>query len=364
MHHASVAVEQLEAQGVERRCLACPFVGVGHVFGELHRVLSLAVHAEAVGCHLLHPRALRVGQGGTHGVCAGCILIFLHIDIELHRCVAILIVEVGGHKPVKQACLRGGIECHVVEDSGQSPVVLSLEVVAVAVFHHTHGQRVLAGLQIRRHVVFGWLLSTFVISHLFSVHPHERCALGLLHAQEHLASVPLAWQSECLAICTCGVILSRHPWRIGFERGRYVAKLRVAKSLHLPVARNGYVAPFAVFEAWHEEFLWHLFGGGGKVEAPLSVERHVVVGLVVGMTFLLTLFKHRGVLYIVVYMFQILGICLKHGCSYQTYCKQLSFHIVYYIYPTSSSRYKNRLMLFFGVFSNSCCMTFIPAICS
>ena len=120
---------------------------------EFKRLLSLAIHRERVGKHLFHLVAFRVGQGGTHGIRVACVLIPLHVHIQLERSILVLVVEVGGDKPVKQAGLRRGIECHIVENTSQAPIVLTLQVVAITIFQHADGQRVLAWVfSIRRKI--------------------------------------------------------------------------------------------------------------------------------------------------------------------------------------------------------------------
>ena len=311
LHHRALLVEQFQLQTVEHGRLAGPFVGVGNERRQLHRLLALAAHREAVGGQLLYLTALRVGQRGAHGIAAAGIFIFLHVDSHLHRGIAVLVVEVGGDIPVEQPRLGRGVERHVVEDAGQSPVVLPFQVIAVGVFQHADGQRVLARLHIGRHVVLSRLLTALVVAHLLAVQPDERGTLHLLQAQEYLLSLPFGGQGKRLAVSTRGVIFTGHEGRIGLEGCRHVAELRVAVARHLPVERHLYVVPLAVLEVGLEELLRHLLRRVGKQEAPRSVQRQVVVGQIVGMALLLAFFEDRGILNVIINVLQILGVCLQ-----------------------------------------------------
>ena len=310
LHHGTRLAQQFQLQSVEHGRLAGPLVGIGDERRELYRLLPLAIHRETVGKHLLHFAALCVGQRGAHGVSATSVLIFLHVDRHSERGIAVLVVEVGGDIPVEESRLGRGIERHIVADACQAPVVLSLEVVAVAVFQHAHGQHVLAGLHIGRHVVLGRLLSAFVVAHLLPVYPHERAALHLLHTKEHLLSLPFGGQGERLAIGSRGVVLAGHIGRISLERSRHIAELRVAIALHLPIAGHLYGSPFAVLEVRCKELLRHFLGRFDKQEAPRPVERQVVGSQIVGVALLLAFLEDRGVLDVVIHVLQILSTSL------------------------------------------------------
>ena len=103
-----------------------------------------------------------------------------HLNVQVG--IAVVLVQVCRHIPVEQTGLGRSIEIYIVEDASQAPVVLSLQIKAVAVFYHFHGQRVATFLQIARDVVFGRFLSAFVVAHLLTVDPQERGRRHLLEA--------------------------------------------------------------------------------------------------------------------------------------------------------------------------------------
>ncbi len=82
--------------------------------------------------------------------------------------------QVGPHVPVEESYLRCGIEQHFIVYAGQPPVVLTLQIYSVAVFHYVHGYCVTSRPQVGCHVVFGRFLGAFVEAHLLSVYPDER----------------------------------------------------------------------------------------------------------------------------------------------------------------------------------------------
>ena len=330
LHHCARLIQQLEFQAIQYRRFTSPLVGVRDERREFHRLLSLTVHRESVGCQLLHLVALGVGQRGANSVGTLCVLIFLHIHLHLHRGIPVLVVKVGGHVPVEEARLGCGIERHIVEDASQSPVVLTFQIITVTILHHTNSQHVLAGLQIGSHVIFSRFLSTLVIAYLLTVQPHKRAALCFLHTQEHLLSLPVGRQGEGLAISARWVIISRHKRRIRSEGSRHIAELRIAISLHLPVAGHMDGVPLAVLEVRLKESLRHLLGRVGKEETPIAIQRQMFLGKVISMSLLLVLLKHRGVLDVVIDMLQILSARLQRASCKQTNGKMFNVHIVYF----------------------------------
>ena len=190
LHDLSGFAEQFQLQLVEHRRLARPLVGIGDERRQLHGLLPLPFHREGIGGELLHLITFRIGKRGTHGVGATSVLIFLHIDSHLERGILVLVVKIGGYIPVEQARLGRGIERHIIEDTRQAPVVLSFQIVAVAIFKYTYRQKVLTRLYIRSYVVFGRLLTAFVITYLMTVYPYERSALCLFQTKEYLLSLP------------------------------------------------------------------------------------------------------------------------------------------------------------------------------
>ena len=226
-----------------------------------------------------------------------------------------MVVKVGGDIPVEQSGLGCGIESHIIEDTSQSPIVLSFQIVAIAVFQHTDGQHILARTNIGCHIVFCRLLSAFVITHLLPVNPYERSTLGLLQTQENLLSLPLGGQSERLSVSSGWIVISRNKRRISLERSRHIAELCIAIAFHLPVAWHSDGAPLAVLEIRLEELLRHFLGSVGKEELPLSIERQMIRGQIVGVSFFLSFLKNSSVLDVIVNVLQILSVHLQRTSS-------------------------------------------------
>ena len=68
--------------------------------------------------------------------------------------------------------------------------------------------------------------------------------------------------------------------------------------------------PLAVLEVRLEESLRHLLRGVGKEKTPITIKRQMFLREIISVSLLLILFKDRGVLYVVIDMFQILSVCL------------------------------------------------------
>ena len=125
-------------------------------------------------CHLL---PVGTGQYGLH--LEGCrYRLFViasdgHIDVQVR--IAVILVQVGCHIPVEQTGLGCGIEPDIIEDSCQAPVVLSLQIKAVAIFDNLHSQRVATFLQKACDVILGRFLGAFIVAHLLTVNPQKRC---------------------------------------------------------------------------------------------------------------------------------------------------------------------------------------------
>ena len=156
-----------------------------------------------------------------------------HLDVQVR--IAVILIQIGSHIPVEQTGLGCGIEINIIEDASQAPVVLSFQIKAVAVFDDLHRQRVATFPQIACDVILGRFLSAFIVAHLLTVNPQERCRCHLLKTQKNLLPVPVGGNRESGAVSSCRVVVTWCLWRISLERCGYIAEQRVTVAPHLPV---------------------------------------------------------------------------------------------------------------------------------
>ena len=174
-------------------------------------------------CHLF---SIGTGQHGLHlkGSRNWLLVIASDAYLDVQVGISVILVQIGSHIPVEQTGLGRGIEINIVEDACQAPVVLTLEIKAVAVFDDLHGQRVTAFLQILCNIVLGRLLSSLVVAHFLTVDPQKRCRCHLLKTQKDLLSIPVGGNSEGGAVGTCWVVVAWCLGRVGLEWRRHVAE--------------------------------------------------------------------------------------------------------------------------------------------
>ena len=193
---------------VQRQCAAAT--------GECCRLTFQSGHLFSIG----------TGQHGLHLKGSRYRLLVITSDtyLDVQVGISVILVQIGGHIPVEQAGLGRGIEINIVEDACQAPVVLTLEIKAVAVFDDLHGQRVAAFLQIFCNIVLGRLLSSLIVAHLLTVNPQERCRSHLLKTQEYLLTAPFGGNGEGSAVGTCRVVVAWCLGWVGLEWRRHVAE--------------------------------------------------------------------------------------------------------------------------------------------
>ena len=340
VHNLPGSVGEFHFQVIEDRSLGGPFLRSGHLLSEPYGLQAFPPDSKGL-----------TGHGGDLASvlghrCIELVAILVNIvsfDIYLQRQVRIHIIglEVRDHLPVKDTRLRRGVYRHVIEDTGKTPVVLALEVIAVTVFHHHHGQGVVPRLDVLRDIVFRGLLGAFVISHLPAVHPYERAGGHFLETEEHLFTLPGRRYVECGTVCTGGVEVHRdigqlHCKRIGrasaaktvacnlflllrgigilqcaavlrqegfrhshYERGAYIAEYRLTESLHFPVGRHFDQGPFARVERRLEEVLGHVIWRLEVLETPFAVQGYALCGDMICPSGFLPNLEHSEVLQIV-----------------------------------------------------------------
>ena len=172
VHDASGGVLERHLEVIEVGSLGRPLLRRGHAGAEVYLLLPSGSHAEPGLLHGSH-RLSAVGNHGGKGVAGGLGVECLDVHRQAEVGVGIRRVEIRDHLPVADADLGRSEDSDVIEDTGQTPVVLSFQVIAVAVLHHHHGHGVLAGLDILGDIVLGGLLCTFIVSYLLAVDPYE-----------------------------------------------------------------------------------------------------------------------------------------------------------------------------------------------
>ena len=346
VHHFSVGIHQLHVQVVEHGRVGGPFFRSAYPGAHLEGLEGTRRKAEGGTLHLGYALAV-LGHAGAHLIALLVNIIALHIHGEGQVRVLVIRAEVRDYLPVEQAGLGRRIEHHVVEDTGQAPVILAFQVVTVGVLEHQHGQGVLAGFQVRGNVVFGRLLGTLVIAHFLSVHPDKGSGSHFLEAEEHFLSLPGLGHRKRGPVCAGRIHVPRdagnlhgegipargaaqpvlgHPFlhlgSVGIgqdllepfqarlrhlvgERSGYITEQRLTEPLHLPVGGNLDQGPLFVVEARLEEGFGHIQRGFEVLELPFPVQGKMLLRDMVGPAGLLVLLKDRQVLHIIRQVFHV-----------------------------------------------------------
>ena len=205
------------------------------------------------------------------------------IDVHLQGRVPILAVEIGVHEEISHVLVGGRPEKYIAEDAAQTPEVLVLEVAAVAVAVHLHGDVVGTWPHVLRDIEQRRCAAILAVTNLLAVDPHVVCRIDTVKLQEHLALLPARRQLERAAVTSHGVALcirrvvawrfTHDPRRVFLERIRDVRVQGNVVALSLPVARNGHFMPAGHVEVVAIEIGWSLVGIWGPMKLPGTVER-------------------------------------------------------------------------------------------
>ena len=278
---------------------------------------------------LLHPGNLFTvtGKLGGQAVPGSRCIIRFQVNGQAQVRIRKRFVEIGDDLPIADAGLGCGKDGDVVKDAGEAPVILTLQIIAVAVLQDQHGHRVAARLDIRGDVVFRRLLCTLVVSHFLAVDPDERGGRHLLEADEDPVALPGGGEIERGPVGAGRIVIHRdvrhgHTERRGRRRrphlrtahrhilrsrrhhvrleGRAdVAEKRLSVAHHFPVGRHLDEVPFPVVEARAEETVRNPGRVLAIIKFPFSVQRNVLVRDVEGSSFFLVESIHGKVLNIV-----------------------------------------------------------------
>ena len=293
VHDLSVRIPEDKVQPVQRRGFRRPLLRGLHLRGEVHDLAAARADGDGAAVHLGDYLAV-LGDGRFHLIAAPLHVKTAQSDGDAQVRVHEIRTEVGDDLPVPDPRLRRSVERDIVEDSRQPPVVLAFQVITVAVFEHQHGQGVLAGLEILRHIVFRRFLGAFVIADFLPVDPHERGRCDLLEAQEHLFALPILGQGESGSVGPCRIefrrlrelhgegrriLLGPSPEPIPDLLGRHDVERRgdipehgLAVPLHLPVGGNFDGPPLPVVEGRLEEIRRDLRRAFEIAELPGAVQ--------------------------------------------------------------------------------------------
>jgi len=96
---------------------------------------------------------------------------YIHCYVKLR--VSIALIEISYYLPVEDTGLRSREHPYIIKDAGQSPIVLSLKVIAVTIFQHKDRKIVSSRLYIFGYIILCRLLGTLIITHLTAVDPDE-----------------------------------------------------------------------------------------------------------------------------------------------------------------------------------------------
>ena len=256
IHGPAIRIHQGEGQIIQVGRFRTPFQRSDDFFAERDPPGSLGRYRERDRGHPGDGLSLPE-HGRLQPITSGSGRIAAHIHIHGKVAVPVIRAEVCHNLPVPDPSLGRGVHRHVVKDTGQAPVILALQVIAVAVFENQHRQLVFPGLHIGGHIVLGRFLRSLVIAHERTVHPDETGRRHFLETEENLFSFPTPRHVERRPIGTGRVVVHRskgylHGKRIviaGQAKGirrRNVPEQGLTVSLHLPVGGDFDAPPFPV----------------------------------------------------------------------------------------------------------------------
>ena len=316
VHDMSGSVLERHLEVIKVGSLRRPFLRSGDTGAEVYRPFSSGSHAEPRlfhGSHCFSAVGNHCGKGVARGLGIEC----LQINRQAKVGVSIARIEFRNHLPVADADLGRGEYGNIIEDTGKTPVVLSLEIISVAVLHNHHGYGVLAGLHILGDIVLGGFLRTLVVPYLLSVYPYERARCDLLETQEYLLSLPGRREVEgstigsgrievhrdvgnlrgegidrtsadaetrhaflllaCIGIIQYLAIAIQERLRHGHgERGADIAEKSLSEALHLPVGGDIDPRPLPVVERRLEEVFRNVIWRLEILETPFTVQGDIV----------------------------------------------------------------------------------------
>ena len=197
--------------------------------------------------------------------------------MQLECGIFIRTVEDRFYPGVLDVAVAVGGQVYVAEDAGHAPHVLILQIGAVGILEHLHGEHVVAAayevsdVKLRRHV-----------RHLgeacdVAVNPHIKGRVHPLKSDVYAVIDPVFRQAEVFAVAAYGVFV-RHKGRVIGDGVVHIGIDRDVIAFHLPTGRNGQIVPIGVVIIDFPEVAGQYIRPVSEKEAPYAVQRQVAAG--------------------------------------------------------------------------------------
>ena len=174
-----------------------------------------------------------------------------------------------------------GKEIAFTSHTTQAPEVLILIPGTIAPAEGLEGNQILALLQIRSDVKLGSHLAILCISGKLAVYIEIDVRSNATEMSYNLLAIPVGRDVDDTAVGTYMVILGRNSWWLLVEMSTpcktNIYILRIAESVHLPVAWNIHGLPFGIIKIFLVEVGRTLVCISHPVELPGSVERKEIL---------------------------------------------------------------------------------------
>jgi len=200
-----------------------------------------------------------------------------HVEAHPQRGVAIVIVQLGARPNVAHVHGGLGVEVDLAVQAAQPPVILILQIGAVAPTIDLRRHQILAWLQVGRDVELGGQAAILTVADHLAVDPDIEGRIRSAKDHKDLPPLPTLWQNEGGAIAAHLIGLVGHARHIvGWEGILHIDIERDAIALQLPVAGHGDGLPVRGIIGRLLKADRRVLGCGRPVELPLTVERVIV----------------------------------------------------------------------------------------
>ena len=251
-------------QGIQVGCFCRPFMRILHIYQG---------SATAFGSSCSHLLSGSVQQFKAD------VTATLHIELHSQGTVAVVGIQVGSDADILDAFLVAGIEIAITPYTAVAEEVLVFEIGTVAPAEYLEGNQILlAGLQVRGQVEFGFELAVFTITYITAVHPQIHIGGDRAEMGDDVLILPVGGHGNLTAVRTYMIVLDGHLRRVVLELvAPGVANIhidRIAKAVQFPHAGDGDVVPTFVIVAHTPEVGRASIGILHPEELPDAVQCH------------------------------------------------------------------------------------------
>ena len=223
---ATLSVKEVENDGVQIRRLCSPLVRILDIQREFARsVDDLGVRDYAVAGMI---KKLQLDA-------QGCARFQLDIECSIFE----LVIQISSDKEVGGMDLGKRVEIDIAEDAAQPPLVLILDVAAIAALIHLDSKHIFATkLDKLGHVKLARVSCTLGVAYFLAINPNGKGGIDALESEAELVAVKVVAHMEACDVATALILFVRDVGRVARPRIVKVGVVRaLSVALQLPVAR-------------------------------------------------------------------------------------------------------------------------------